>query len=75
MTLGSVDTVLFCLVVIGAVGSGAFQGWAEQEHKGGSGLAIPRGRGPIFDFLYMMILTCSVPFALGKCIELVYYLK
>ena len=65
----TVDVVLFALVIVVTVAAGGFQGWLQAlapEAPGGSGLALPRGKGPILDFLHMMTLTCSVPFVLGS---------
>lgn len=66
--LGVLDTVLFIFVTLAAVGAGSFQGLVEAlwQHEDKAGLAIAQARGPLFDFLYMMILTCSLPFVLGK---------
>ena len=70
-SFGPLDSVLFTLVIVATAGAGLFQGWfegfAQQDAEHKSGLALPRGKGPILDFLYMIILSCSVPFVLGNC--------
>ena len=67
-SFGTLDAILFVLVIVVTASAGVFQGWLEGRapEVAGGGLAMPRGTGPIVDFLYMITLTCSVPFILGK---------
>ena len=72
-SFGALDATLFTLVLVTTAGAGAFQGWLEavprqHQEKVGLGLAMPRGRGPINNFLYLATLTCSAPFILGMSI-------
>ena len=70
-SFGALDVILFILVLVATAGAGLFQGWFEalaQQDSGQRvrGLALPRGKSPILDFLCIVILTSSVPFVLGK---------
>ena len=72
-SFGALDVILFILVLVATAGAGLFQGWFEalaQQDSGQRvrGLALPRGKSPILDFLCIVILTSSVPFVLGKYI-------
>ena len=65
---GAPDTILFALVIVSTAGAGVFQGWFEaytQDEPQRHGLALPKGKGPFGDFLYLLVLTCSVPLILG----------
>ena len=66
-SFGVLDIILFILVLVATAGAGTFQGWLEAfaQQDSNRGLALPRGKGPILDFLYMVILTASLPFILG----------
>ena len=68
LAFGTLDSALFVLVIVAAFVAGSFQGWFEgiPQHEDKRGLAITRGRGPIFDFFYLMVLTGSAPFVFGK---------
>ena len=66
---GTPDTILFALVIVSTAGAGFFQGWFEaytQDEPQRQGLALPKGKGPFWDFLYLLVLTCSVPLILGN---------
>ena len=73
MNFGTADAILFALVIISTAGAGIFQGWFEaysQDEPYRLGLALPKGKGPLWDFLYLLVLTCSVPLILGtKAVE------
>ena len=69
MDFGAPDAILFALVIVSTAGAGLFQGWFEaytQDEPHRLGLALPKGKGPFWDFLYLLVLTCSVPLILGK---------
>ena len=70
MSFGPLGITLFTLVLVATAGAGIFQGWFEafssQHGQNTGGLALPRNKGPIFDFLAMVIFTCSVPIVVGK---------
>ena len=69
MDFGAPDAILFALVIVATAGAGLFQGWFEaytQDEPHRLGLALPKGKGPFWDFLYLLVLTCSVPLILGN---------
>ena len=67
-SLGTLDTVLFTLVILTTAGAGTFQGWLESSSSVTTqdGLALPKGRGPFVDVLYRVTVTTSLPLLLGK---------
>ena len=69
-SLGTLDTVLFTLVILTTAGAGTFQGWLESSSSVTTqdGLALPKGRGPFVDVLYRVTVTTSLPLLLGKWI-------
>ena len=65
--LGTLDSVLFTLVILSTAGAGIFQGWVESSNNfSPGGLALPKGRGAFVDVLYRITITTSVPLILGK---------
>ena len=66
-SLGTLDSVLFTLVILSTAGAGIFQGWVESSNNlSPGGLALPKGRGAFVDVLYRITITTSVPLILGK---------
>jgi len=64
--LGTLDSVLFTLVILSTAGAGIFQGWVESSNNlSPGGLALPKGRGAFVDVLYRITITTSVPLILG----------
>ena len=65
--LGTLDSVLFTLVILSTAGAGIFQGWIESSNNlSPGGLALPKGRGAFVDVLYRITITTSLPLILGK---------
>ena len=65
--LGTLDSVLFTLVILSTAGAGIFQGWVESSNNlSPGGLALPKGRGAFVDVLYRITITTCLPLILGK---------